>query len=67
MSDVTIPKCNFCSNLNSSKATGWIRIFGVTIGAGRQPIQPRSWIDVCATCAPKTTIDKLPSAAVVKS
>lgn len=64
--DVTYQTCNNCKAVNSTKAAGWIRIFGVSPGMSHQPIQPRNWIDYCPACAKTTTIDKLPQAAIVK-
>ena len=62
--DITLPKCNSCGAVNTTKAQNWIRIFGVTIGTSQMPIQPRGWIDFCPACAATVTIDKLPKAAI---
>lgn len=59
--DVILPKCNCCAAVNVAGATGWIRIWGVSIGAQRQPIQPQRWIDFCPDCAAKTTVADLPT------
>jgi hypothetical protein len=67
MSDVTLPQCNNCHAVNTTKAQNWIRIFGVTLGTSQMPIQPRNWIDFCPACAATVTIDKLPAAAIAKA
>lgn len=76
MSDFNGQQCNVCGAVNTTGAINWVRIFGVTQGAGRQPMmnvtppipgQPRaSWtpmpkLDFCPVCAPKTTVDQIPA------
>jgi hypothetical protein len=67
---------------NCTTASPWIRVPWMTLGNSAQPIQvfrpnmpgqPRfpglnqNALDFCPTCAPKTTVDKLPGLLAAKS
>jgi len=76
MSDFNGQKCNVCGAVNTTAALNWVRIFGITLGANRQPMlnatppapgtprmawNPMPKLDFCPLCAPKTTVDSLPA------
>jgi hypothetical protein len=69
--DIKIQKCDGCETLNTTNEAGWVRSYGVFVGApvvppGFEPgIAPNAKmknvaiIDLCPTCVDKNTITDL--------
>ncbi|MDE2099468.1 MAG: hypothetical protein KGL39_19610 [Patescibacteria group bacterium] len=69
MSNTTLQTCNVCSAVNTTNDPDWVRFFNIGKGNAPQPLRtfPPVIVDLCPTCAGKTTAAQIPDLFLKKS